>query len=156
MRVFLKYFVLLVIVIFILTYNSNISIFNDDVSTITVEVRGCVNNEGSFTLPKDSTFEDILNVVSLKENADISNFSLQEPLYNKEVIVIKDDSIKLVSINSANLDELITLPGIGEKTANLIIEYRKQYGGFKYLEELKNVKGIGDAKFNKIKDKISL
>ena len=61
-----------------------------------------------------------------------------------------------ISINTATKEELMTLSGIGEAKANAIIEYRNQNGLFKQLEDIKNVSGIGDAAFNKIKDNITL
>lgn len=66
----------------------------------------------------------------------------------KDVSALKEKSI---NINSARIDELVQLPGIGEKTAEKIIELRNQKGKFTKLEELMDVKGIGDVKFNKIK-----
>lgn len=59
-----------------------------------------------------------------------------------------------VNLNTANLETLCTLNYIGESKALSIISYRKANGNFKNIEEIKNVKGIGDAIFNKIKDKI--
>ena len=61
-----------------------------------------------------------------------------------------------VSLNSALIDELITLPGIGEAKAKLIIEYREQNNGFKDIEEIMNIKGIGEKMFEKIKPYITL
>lgn len=61
-----------------------------------------------------------------------------------------------ISINKATIDELQTLSGIGESKAKAIIEYRNSNGSFKSIEEIKNVKGIGDAIFEKIKDDISI
>ena len=58
---------------------------------------------------------------------------------------------KSVNINAADKESLKRLPGIGEKTAQNIIDYRSKTGGFKTLDELMEVKGIGTAKFNKIK-----
>ncbi len=58
---------------------------------------------------------------------------------------------KSININKADKETLIRLPGIGEKTAQNIIDLRSKTGGFKTLDELMNVKGIGTAKFNKIK-----
>lgn len=58
---------------------------------------------------------------------------------------------KSININTAGITELVKLPGIGEKTAEKIIELRTDRGKFKRLEELMDVKGIGEAKFNKIK-----
>jgi len=63
---------------------------------------------------------------------------------------------KDININFANLSELIQLPGIGNVIAQNIIDYRNKYGQFKSIEELKNVKGIGEKKFEKIKDLISV
>lgn len=66
-----------------------------------------------------------------------------------------DSSVNKVSLNKASLEELQTLSGIGEAKAKLIIEYRETKGLFKSIEEIKNIKGIGDAIFNKIKDHIT-
>lgn len=58
---------------------------------------------------------------------------------------------KSLNINTASLRELTNLPGIGEKTAQKIIELREQMKGFSRLEDLLKVKGIGSKKFNNIK-----
>ena len=56
-----------------------------------------------------------------------------------------------INLNTATVDQLETLPGIGRKTAERIIEYRTKTGGFKRIEELMNVKGIGEKSFLKLK-----
>lgn len=61
-----------------------------------------------------------------------------------------------ININTASSSQLDSLPGIGPAYAARIIEYRNSHGGFKSLVEIKNVKGIGDATYNKIKDLITL
>lgn len=61
-----------------------------------------------------------------------------------------------VNINTADLHALDALPGIGPSTAQKIIEYREQQGPFASLEDLKNVPGIGESKYNNLKDKIVL
>ena len=60
-------------------------------------------------------------------------------------------SLAAVNINTASSSELEALPGIGPAKAKSIVEYRKKNGAFKSVEELKNVKGIGDAVLNKLK-----
>ena len=60
-----------------------------------------------------------------------------------------------VNINSASKEELMTLKGIGETTAEAIIEYRKE-NKFTKIEDIKNVKGIGDKKFEAIKKDIEV
>lgn len=62
----------------------------------------------------------------------------------------------IVNINTATQTELETLPGIGPSTAQKILDYRKENGKFKNIEDIKNVSGIGDAKFNAIKDIIKI
>lgn len=62
----------------------------------------------------------------------------------------------LININTANSEELDTLDGIGAKTANNIIEYRKKHGGFKSINELCEVSGIGTSTLDKIKDYIKV
>jgi competence ComEA-like helix-hairpin-helix protein len=82
--------------------------------------------------------------------------------YKQEVLNLEPgifaDKIKLplpaeksININIADLETLIRLPGIGEKTAQKIIDLRNEKGNFGKLEELLDVKGIGNVKFNKIK-----
>lgn len=63
---------------------------------------------------------------------------------------------RLVNINTASAEELETLPGIGPKLAQEIIKYRETYGPFKKKEDLKKVKGIGDAKFAALANQITL
>ena len=65
----------------------------------------------------------------------------------------KEDSSK-ININKATIEELDSLPGVGEATANKIVNYRDENGEFKSIEEIKNVNGIGDKKFQDMKDLI--
>lgn len=60
-------------------------------------------------------------------------------------------SVAAVNINTATQGELEALPGVGPAKAKAIVEYRKQHGNFKSVEELKNVKGIGEGVFSKLK-----
>lgn len=59
-----------------------------------------------------------------------------------------------IDINKATQEELETLSGIGPSTASKIVQYRKDNGNFKSIEEIKNVNGIGESKYNEIKEKI--
>lgn len=85
-----------------------------------------------------------------KENSSQVNKSQgnSEP---KETIINKK-----VNINKASQEELDSLPGIGPSTASKILEYRKQNGNFKNIEDIKEVSGIGEAKFEKIREMITV
>jgi len=61
-----------------------------------------------------------------------------------------------VNINSADVERLTDLPGIGPSYAQRIVDYRKEFGPFKTIEDLLNVRGIGDRTFEKIRDRITI
>ena len=63
---------------------------------------------------------------------------------------------KKVNINTASIEELDQLPGIGPSIAQRIVDYRTEHGKFKTIEEIQDVKGIGDAKYDEIKDNITV
>lgn len=87
-----------------------------------------------------------------KENNNIINDSC---VSNEEFSDVSDAVKKLVSINTASKEELMTVSGIGESKALAIIEYRNKNGLFKDISEVKNVSGIGDSLYEKIKDYIT-
>ncbi len=72
----------------------------------------------------------------------------KEPRISKKELKLREKSINL---NTAGIDELVSLPGIGQSTAEKIIEYRNKRGKFKKIQDIMNVKGIGEKKFEKIK-----
>ena len=129
-------------------------------SSIRVTVHGAVLKEGVISLEPYTTIQELLSKAGLSENADISSLNLETILHDKDVLTIptksSDISVNLISINTSDLNGLLQIPKIGEKTAQAIIDYRNQHGLFQTLEDLMKVKGIGQAKFDFIKDKICL
>lgn len=83
--------------------------------------------------------------VSSKEDTNSTQGSSKSTTINEKV-----------NINTATQEELDTLPGIGPSIASKIIDYREQNGKFNSIEEIKEVSGIGDAKYEKIKDSITI
>jgi len=94
---------------------------------------------------------------NVEDSSLISNLEIKKrvlELSDSFAYVKKDLSSlveKSININTAGVTELVKLPGIGEKTAEKIIQLRNQKGKFRKLEELMEVRGIGEVKFNKIK-----
>lgn len=96
--------------------------------------------------------------------AENSSHAIQDSEDETENTTVKEQVKELVSekksgkinINTANSEELQSLKGIGPSTASSIIAYREEYGGFSSIEEIMNVKRIGEKTFAKIKDRISV
>ena len=77
-----------------------------------------------------------------------------EVIVEDEETSVKSKESAKININTADQTELEEIPGVGESTALKIIEYRKTNGKFKSIEDIKNVSGIGDSKFENMKEKI--
>ena len=84
-----------------------------------------------------------------------TNFAKKRVDYEQELYDFSDNELESVltkvNINSATIEELVTLPGIGEKTAEKIVFYRNNKGKFRSVNDLTNVSGIGEKKLEKIK-----
>ncbi len=121
------------------------------------EIKGEVNAEGVYEISDDETLEMLIEKAQgVTSSADLSSLSLNEPILAGDLIVIpKKAEIEKISLNSATLEQLMTLNGIGESKAQKIIEYRTQTP-FKSIEEIMNVKGIGEKLFEKNKDRLAL
>ncbi len=137
--------------------NSTASLLSLKSNTISVEVKGEVKNPGVYTLQTGSSIDDLLAIAQLNDESDISSINLSSLLANHDVIVIpkKVETIR-ISINTADKEQLVQIPSVGPSTADKIIEYREQNGPFQSIEELTNVKGIGEKKLEKMRDYICL
>lgn len=124
---------------------------------ILVNVKGEVEDPRQIELPANSYLIDLLDMVTLKETADILYMQQNIPLKHLDIITIpKIEIIQRISINNASLNDLKKLPGIGEALANRIINYRLESGLFQKLTDIMKVKGIKQKLFDKIKDFICL
>ncbi|MEO0136009.1 MAG: ComEA family DNA-binding protein [candidate division WOR-3 bacterium] len=95
----------------------------------------------------------IISVVYLAIN--IWNYFRYHSLKQSYQLIITEE-LKQISINTASQHELESIPGIGPALARRIIEYREKNGGFRTVEDLKKVKGIGERLFEKLKPYITL
>lgn len=149
---------------------------------IIIHITGCIKNQGIIEIKEGARIADAIEAAGgITEDADIEKVNLAYIVKDSQKIYIpsiydKDDteyiSIEsgnnvviedkkkgeknMVNINSATQTELEQLPGIGPSTALKIINYREKNGKFKTIEEIKEIPGIGDSKFNNIKDNIEV
>jgi competence protein ComEA len=138
---------------------------------ITVYVSGSVVNEGLYALPRGSRANDAIQAAGgLTQQANTSGLNLAKVLEDGEQIIVPDlgstnipdqnsnsgnFSPVLIDINCATVEQLDTLPGIGPKTAQDILDYRTDHGPFTNIEQLMDVPGIGQVTFDKVKDLVS-
>ena len=154
---------------------------NEDLETIMVHIDGEIVTPGIISLKAGSRIADAIQACGgTTDISDISKINLayelkdgqkvyipsiydvedveyiQNDAGNNVIIPDTSSSSALVNINSATQAELETLPGIGPSTAAKIIDYRNKNGDFKNIEDIMNVSGIGESKFNNIKDYICI
>lgn len=143
--------------------------FDEDVAApaeIKVHVAGAVQHAGVYTLQEGQRVEDAIQLAGMAENADVDALNRAAILSDGQKIVVpvvgearqdaRGQEDDLIDLNQADLQQLMTLPGIGEVKAQAIIDYREQQGNFKTIEDLQQVQGIGSAIFLQIKSKIKI
>jgi competence protein ComEA len=125
--------------------------------TFSITINGAVEHPGTIITDPYPTIEEVLKRVNVLPEGDLSAINLQTILHHKDVLYIPYKKvIPCVSINNGSLADLDTLIGIGEKTAQAIIDYRSSVGLFQRIDDLLNVKGIGEKTLAKFKDRICL
>lgn len=160
------------------TFNSESSNNSDNLENnyIVIYICGEVEENKVVTLKENSRICDAIEAAGgLTVNADLTNINLAYILEDGEKIYIpkigeinqeasissqnsSNNSISnnKININKATQTELETIPGVGPSTAIKIINYREENGKFSSIEDIKNVSGIGDKKYENIKDYISV
>ncbi len=148
---------------------------------IKVDVKGAVKSPGIFTAQAGDRVIDLISSAgSFTEKADTDKVNFAQIIEDQMVIyvpeigeedkgnleniqvgtsgdaVTKDTSGGLVNLNTATQEDLQTLTGIGPSKADAILEYRETVGKFKEVDELKQVTGIGDKTFERLRDSISV
>jgi competence protein ComEA len=128
---------------------------------LTVYVNGAVATPGLYTLPEGSRVDDALKAAGGSlPSAEMANINLADQLKDGQQInipgIVETSHVNVgrVNINTATVEELNSLPGIGQTTAQAIVDYRLEHGPFQAIEDIQNVPGIGPATFEQIKDYI--
>jgi len=130
---------------------------------IGIYIDGEVNSKGYIQIPKGATLEYAIDKAGgITKDANIQGIDIGRILKNQEKIIIPKINVnieeiegkeELININTASIEKLSELDGIGAKTAENIIKYREK-NKFDNIEEIMEVKGIGESKYTKIKEKI--
>ena len=141
-------------------------------TVIFVDIKGAVKNPGVYQMKVGDRVKDALDAAGgLTEEADSQKVNLAKRLEDQMVIVVPkvgEESEEIptgetrkeatkegkVNINTATVEELKTLKGVGEKKAEAIIEYRKKNGSFQTKEDLMKVRGIGKKLFESFQERI--
>jgi len=141
---------------------------------LTVYVSGAVAQPGVYTLPDHSRVERAVNAAGgFAEDAMQAGINLAQPLMDGQQIHVPregeatlpvaaagspffGDQAGSIDINTATAEQLTALPRIGPVMAGRIVEYRETHGPFRKIEDIKRVKGIGDATFERLKDLITV
>lgn len=154
---------------------ATVGLRQEEDKTIKVHVVGAVARPGLYDLEEGARAADAIGMAGgPAPSADLSRVNLAARVADGQQLVVPDISGATdgsggtsagggrgqgatsgpVNLNSATIDELTSLDGIGPKTAQKIIDYREEHGGFSLVEELMEVPGIGPAKFDRVKDDV--
>ena len=151
-------------------------------NTVTVDITGAVKHSGVYTLKNGARLNDLLKVCGgLTDKAETRAINRAALLKDQDQIYVPHIGEKIenvpvvgntttnssapdsassnseqVHLNSATVEDLQKLNGVGQKKAEQIIAYRDQNGGFKQIEDLTKVTGIGEKTFEKLKDQLAL
>ena len=161
------------------TYVIEENILKEDIKDkiIIVDIKGEIKNPGTYELNENNRVKDVIEKSGgLTDKADTSSINLSEKIKDEMLIVIpsieevndyviennksvnitnKVDDSK-ISINTASLNELMKINGIGKAKAQAIIDYRNTFGLFKDIKDITKVSGIGTSTFEKIKEYIKV
>lgn len=152
------------------------TVLDEEELLLYVYICGEVNSPGVYTLPEGSRVCDVFSMAGgFTDNAATSYWNQARLLKDGEMIYVptieeakerevdeesqaevsnKDNATEKININTASKTQLMTIPGIGESKASAIVAYREAHGAFSSIEEVKNVEGIKDGVFKKMKEYI--
>ncbi|MBC8744970.1 helix-hairpin-helix domain-containing protein [Lactobacillus sp. Marseille-P7033] len=147
-------------------------------SSVAIDIKGAVKRPGVYQLKAEDRINEALSIAGGPlPNADLRQVNLAKQLTDQQMIYIpvRGETIQgpvetgtssvdgdqaanssMVNLNTATKEQLCQITGIGDKKADLILQYRQEHGQFKNVEELKEINGFGDKTVAKLKDHLSV
>jgi len=158
------FYVFILIAVGIIVMSQSCSRKEDEKKIVAVHIKGAVAAPGYYELEYGKRIKDAIGVAGGElANADLFELNIARKLVDGEEIIVpfadenaEYDENQPVNINTADLYLLCKLEGISESLAMEIIDYRTENGPFSKIEDLKEVNGIGDVRFNTIKNNITV
>lgn len=146
---------------------------------VCVDVKGAVRHPGIYKLKGGSRVNEAVAAAGgIMDNADMKQVNLAKQLADQEIVYVpvngetmpgtsavgtanvssasSASGAAIINLNTATKEQLCQITGIGDKKADLILQYREQHGQFKSVDELKQVSGFGDKTVEKIKDQLAV
>lgn len=150
---------------------------------LVVMVKGCADKTGYFSVSADTSLRELMDYIEVTADGDVSDFDFNHKMQTGDVYYIKSKNNPVditpwlsneqteiaasdeedtaaggekINLNTATAEQLQKLDGIGETKSKAIIDYREKHGGFKRIEDVLAVKGIGDKTYAGFKDKITV
>lgn len=144
---------------------------------IYVDVKGAVNRPGVYALKSGLRIQDALTKAGgTTNNADINHVNMAQQVNDQQVVYVpvngevttpigsstvssgESDSATgpIINLNTATKEQLMQITGVGDKKADLILQYRQEHGQFKSVDDLKEVSGFGDKSVANIKDQLAV
>lgn len=142
-----------------------------------VDVKGAVNRPGVYALKSGLRIQDALTKAGgVNANADINHVNMAQQVNDQQVVYVPvkgevttpigssaaqgdsatDTSGPIVNLNTATKEQLMEITGVGDKKADIILQYRQEHGQFKSVDELKDVSGFGETSVANIRDQLAV
>jgi len=150
---------------------------SDTHSVAYVDVKGAVKQPGVYKLRQGLRAQDAIDCAGgVIVGADVNHVNMAQAVTDQQVLYVPmqgenntpiganngqssasgDSQADVVNLNTATKEQLTKITGVGDKKADLILQYREQHGQFKVIDDLKEVSGFGDKSVDKIRDQLSI